>query len=462
MQRIITLFFAAIATFSTYCQTYIQDGDRCFDQGDYLCAISKYNEAFKLASGRDKQIAEIKLTRTKWCADHIKTANQAFANRNYIAAKENYQSVLESNPKDTHAKNQLAKCNNFLKPPVITLSVSKANLSFPSSGSNERVTVTTNASSYSVYSLPLWCSVYKYPGYFIITCKANHFTITRNDNFSVVAGDKTVRVNVSQLGVTKGKETTLSVSKKNLSFSSSGGKSERIKVFSIADIYDISFIPRWCTIKKMNDYFVVTCDANSSNQSRTDWFKVTDRNGELKIYVNQSGRTQSSEGNGKCFNCPKTKDTWGITLGYAQKAFDNTQGIQLGLRIEPLFKYGFGLNTGLNIEAYSTDLGSTLKWEKSFDQYALNVPIHLEYRLNFSKWFNFFVYGGAGLNIITTSSFNDFPMPTTLDYGCGFRITHFQFNIGQSLYLGDLKNIKGFRIDGGHYQNLILSASYMF
>jgi hypothetical protein len=190
----------------------------------------------------------------------------------------------------------------------------------------------------------------------------------------------------------------------------------------------------------------------------------------LKIVVNQSAAAYSSVviesntpiKNTKYFNYPKAKYTWGITAGYVQKYYDYTEGFQLGLKLEPLFKYGFGLNTGINFEGYSTDLSFVIHGEEEFKQYALNIPLHLEYRLNFSKWFNIFAYGGPGLNIVTSSLFEEYSMPTTFEYGGGLRINHVQFNIGQSMYMGNLKDIQDFGIHRELYQNLIFSASYMF
>ncbi len=114
MKRIIILILTVIVAFSVYSQGYIQDGNRCFDSGDYVCAIKNYDNVFKTATGKDKQIVEIKLTRARWCAEHIKTANQAFANKNYKIAKENYQNVLDTNPRDAFAKQQIEICNKNL------------------------------------------------------------------------------------------------------------------------------------------------------------------------------------------------------------------------------------------------------------------------------------------------------------------------------------------------------------
>jgi hypothetical protein len=467
MKRIVIIFFAVITAFPTYCQTYLQDGDRCFENSDYTCAITKYTEAFKSASGKDKQIVDIKREKAKNCAKWIKGANQAFTNKNYKAAKEKYQYVLDSNPKDEYAKSQMEKCNNMLNPPT-TLSVSKESLSFSSSGGNQSITVTSNASSYLVNVLPSWCTIQKYAGYFVITCSVNSTSTTRSDYLTVSAGDKTVRISVSQSG--KGK-TTLTTSTQNISFTTSGGKA-LIDVKTNAGDFQITYLPSWCRVgNKYSTWFSLECDANNKGRSRSDWFKVTADGKEVKIYVKQAGTNnsttyKSSTSTEKCFNCPKTKDTWGLTLGYVQKKMDyfNLDGVQFGLRVEPLFKYGFGLNTGILLEAYSNDIESASynDYESEFGQFALNIPLHLEYRLNFSKWFNIFVYGGAGLDVVTTSSFDNYAFPITFDYGGGLRISHVQLNVGQSLYLGDFKNIKYFGENIKTCQKIVVSISYMF
>ena len=111
MKQSIVLFFALMLSYTAYCQNQSQEGDKCFNEGDYACAEIKYNELVKLATSEtDKQIAEIKIQRAKWCSDHLKIANQAFASYNYSKAKENYQSILDSNPKDNYAKSQIEKC----------------------------------------------------------------------------------------------------------------------------------------------------------------------------------------------------------------------------------------------------------------------------------------------------------------------------------------------------------------
>ncbi|MDD3772334.1 MAG: hypothetical protein PHC38_06740, partial [Weeksellaceae bacterium] len=168
-----------------------------------------------------------------------------------------------------------------------------------------------------------------------------------------------------------------------------------------------------------------------------------------------------------CFNCPKTKNTWGLTIGYIQMKFESNyqiEGVQVGLRVEPLFKYGFGLNTGILLEAYSNDLKTIFKSysETNLKYYNINIPLHLEYRLNISKWFNFFAYGGIGFNVFSDQLFENITLPATFEYGGGIRINHFQFNVGKSSYIGDFEDISNIGKNKRTYQNLAISMSYMF
>ncbi|MDR1793483.1 MAG: hypothetical protein LBR36_08635, partial [Bacteroidales bacterium] len=179
-----------------------------------------------------------------------------------------------------------------------------------------------------------------------------------------------------------------------------------------------------------------------------------------RIYVTQKGKKD-------CSNNPKTRDIWGLTVGYAHNHHSNkyakygygyygydtshympngsSHGMQIGIRAEPLFKYGFGLNTGVYADFYFNDL------------WAINIPLHFEYRGNFSKWFSMFAYCGLGANFVADYALNTYLIPINLEYGGGFRINHVQFNIGSELNLWDLS-----WQNGAFQRKLIVSISYMF
>jgi hypothetical protein len=460
MKKIILLFLAVVAAFSAYCQNYMQDGDRCFDKGDYACAETKYNEAFKSANGKDKQIAEIKLTRTKWCSDHIKTANQAFFNKNYITAKENFQSVLDSNPNDENAKSKIVECNKFLNP--TTLTISSSTVSFDNTGGLKIVSVTTNTASFRVTNAPTWCKIEQATDKITILCEPNTTASVRSGQFTIIADDKSKVLAISQSAANpkaqQKAETVLSVFPTNITFEANGG-TKRIYVTATAADYSLSYIPSWCQAFRYATYIDLTVGKND-NVSRTDWFQVNSGLKLVRIYVTQAGNTTTSSnikstGYG-CFNCPKgKKHTVGLSFGYVNKPlinyesfynFSGMEGGSIGFRIEPLFKYGFGLNTGIFYEYYPA------QYNDGNSKMAINIPLNIEYRLNFHKNFSMFFSGGASVdyNINASADFNfsgnveSIPylgnfdknrFVPYLEYGGGIRIKKVQFNTGLNYFV---------------------------
>ena len=131
----------------------------------------------------------------------------------------------------------------------------------------------------------------------------------------------------------------------------------------------------------------------------------------------------------KSFNSPKTKNFWGFTLGYTSKNWrkrlptgeestiyfedgKNLHGIQIGIRFNPLFKYGFGIDTGLYYEYYhyrytllqeESEEGNKYLY-KTLNEHIVRIPLHLEYRLNFSRSFQLFIFGGITADYIIYGS----------------------------------------------------------
>jgi hypothetical protein len=207
MKQYIVLIFILMCSYTVYSQSYYKEGDKCFEEGDYTCAETKYKELYKSASEADMQFGEIKIQRAKLCKDNLKIADQAFASLNYTKAKEKYQSILDSSPKDFYAKSQIEKCNTKINEAAITtLQLSKTDLFFLSSGGSDNITI--NSNSYSIEMLPSWCTVQKYDSYFIVYCDANYSSTTKTDFFYVTARNKTIRINVKQQGSTQGNENT--------------------------------------------------------------------------------------------------------------------------------------------------------------------------------------------------------------------------------------------------------------
>lgn len=194
-----------------------QEGDNCFNEGNYSCAVTKYNELKKSAiSEIDKQTADINIQRAMRCSEHSIIADQAYTSLNYTKAKENYKVVLDLNPKDSYAKSKIEKCKVKIDEaanPVFTLS--KKTLSFKSSGGREKIYVNTNLNSYTTEKLPYWCTVQKYSNYFEVNCNEKHFSGARAEYFFVKAGDKTIRVDVKQQGIITQNNKSVTQTKSN-------------------------------------------------------------------------------------------------------------------------------------------------------------------------------------------------------------------------------------------------------
>lgn len=199
------------------------------------------------------------------------------------------------------------------------------------------------------------------------------------------------------------------------------------------------------------------------------------------------------------FNCPDSEHyIAGLSVGYVQKQWiytdkdgmqkygywDNSKyisGVQAGFRIEPLFKYGFGLNTGLFYEYYYSK-SDPLIYEKeeytpSLKEHALYLPIDLEYRLNFLKNFQIFFYGGISFDCgisatINTNNKNFYyteenaykdsawkRFNTSYEYGCGIRIFRLQVNFTMVKGFINMSDVSDYKIKQN--KNFMCSMSLM-
>lgn len=208
------------------------------------------------------------------------------------------------------------------------------------------------------------------------------------------------------------------------------------------------------------------------------------------------------------FNKAKDNYVVGLSVGYVQKQWtfkyedgdseksgfweDTKQigGIQAGIRINPQFGYGFGMDTGLYYEYYqskSNPMNYTDgygKYTGTLREHALYLPLRIEYRLNFSKYFQLFFYGGIGLdyglaNSIKWVDYDDDSYNETinniydsddcpdwkrfnysLEYGGGIRTSCLQLNFTMAKGLKDMSSTNDYKVYQG--KNLMLALSIMF
>ena len=95
-----------------------------------------------------------------------------------------------------------------------------------------------------------------------------------------------------------------------------------------------------------------------------------------------------------------------VTKGHGEKMKENMvwldgdnkwlSGIQIGVDVQPCFKWGLGLYTGLFYELYFSS-NDDYDYSK-FQDHELYMPVHALFRLPFSNKFALWIHGGLGFN----------------------------------------------------------------
>jgi hypothetical protein len=353
--------------------------------------------------------------------------------------------------------------------PATYLTVDSKEFAFRSIGEPKSISVNTDGGSWEVEQLPSWCSITKSGNSFTLSCTENK-DAARKATIKVTAKPKYTYIDISQ---TAG-ATYLNADVSNVKFSASGGF-QTISVTTDADSWRV-VCPSWCTLQMGNSSFTVSCNSNNNDTPNTGVIKIV--SGKIEVQIEATQKIS--------FNTPKGDPRpLGLSLGYVQKqwewktdgqtirygAWDTPDsylsGLQVGIRYEPLFKYGLGLSTGLFYEYYQSESGKftgtysdasgEYDYRMNFSEHSLHLPLHLEYRLNFSKQFQFFVEAGPSLDyglgakLIATEIGESKPFYTgtdiyqnselgfpnkrfnaSIDFGAGIRLNGLQLNVGIS------------------------------
>lgn len=175
---------------------------------------------------------------------------------------------------------------------------------------------------------------------------------------------------------------------------------------------------------------------------------------------------------------------WTYDFGGVKEKYDvfgedkYTNGIQFGIRTDPQFGYGFGINTGLFYEYFfdkSEELYEDgLEYYYKSEEHSLYLPVHLKYSLNFSKWFQLAFYGGVGLDYglsgkiylrsdgetLDTQNLYDDELDmkrfnASLEYGAAIRIDRIQLNFTTSQGLIDMSGNDEYKVK----QNKLMTIS---
>ena len=173
-----------------------------------------------------------------------------------------------------------------------SLSVSTNSVSFDYSGGTKTITVSTNGTWEIGTGIASWGHLSKDGNLLYVKVDKNTTTSSRSDWFTIKAGDKEKRINISQ----SGNSPSLSVSTDNVSFDYSGG-TKTIAV-STNGTWEIGTgTASWGHLSKNGNLLYVKIDKNTTSSSRSDWFTVKAGNKEKRINITQKANTTSSSKN---------------------------------------------------------------------------------------------------------------------------------------------------------------------
>lgn len=170
-------------------------------------------------------------------------------------------------------------------------SISSQYASFGSDGGNRTFTVSSSAAWKISVNTANWGHLSRSGNTLYLRIDANNSSSSRTDYFTISSGSKNIRVDISQ-----GKRNSLTVSTESLSFSSAGG-SRTITVNSSSSWKIGTKTYDWGHLSTDGNTVTLRVDANTSTNSRTDYFTIKSGNLEKRINISQSGNTQTTSNN---------------------------------------------------------------------------------------------------------------------------------------------------------------------
>lgn len=180
----------------------------------------------------------------------------------------------------------------------VTLSIngktSDINKKFSENGGKEVYKVSTNAPYYEILNIPSWCSIENKTGsQFTLVCSKNSRMSSNNGYLEIKAGDKKIRINISQSPIPTNLTVNGYSSDFTIQISEIGGK-KAFNVSTNASYYEISEIPDWCSIdKKSSTQFILLFKRNTNTTTKNGNIKVKAGGKEIKIKVTQSGNQEN-------------------------------------------------------------------------------------------------------------------------------------------------------------------------
>lgn len=166
------------------------------------------------------------------------------------------------------------------------IEVGAQSLSFPAKGTEDDITIESNA-NWDVTSIPSWCKIEKKDDGIHIIVSPNDKVMERTDDIVIVSPSKSVTIKIYQ----GAGEEHLTLSQNNLVFNSEGDV-HYMKVYTDADSWFVGDYPNWMNVQRIgNDSIRIECGKNIPNgEPRSGSVQVRTDRQTAGVMITQSPR----------------------------------------------------------------------------------------------------------------------------------------------------------------------------
>lgn len=166
------------------------------------------------------------------------------------------------------------------------IEVGAQSLSFPAKGTEDDITIESNA-NWDVTSIPSWCKIEKKDDGIHIIVSPNDRIMERTDDIVIVSPSKSVTIKIYQ----GAGEEHLTLSQNNLVFNSEGDV-HYLKVYTDADNWFVGDYPTWMNVQRIgNDSIRIECGKNIPNgEPRSGSVQVRTDRQTAGVMITQSPR----------------------------------------------------------------------------------------------------------------------------------------------------------------------------
>ncbi|WP_455586000.1 BACON domain-containing protein [Bacteroides sp.] len=173
---------------------------------------------------------------------------------------------------------------NITQEAMFILDISPSIANFTASGGTKIFTVISTSSWRIETQTNSWGHLAKSGNTLTLKVDANQQISNRNDYFTIKSGNKNIRVNITQSGVSPKFE----ISSTSANFTASGG----IKTFTVTSTSSWKIetgTKSWGHLTKSGNTLTLKVDVNQQESNRDDYFTIKSGNKNIRVNITQSG-----------------------------------------------------------------------------------------------------------------------------------------------------------------------------